>query len=80
MRIIYPYPMRISNGYTYMLSIIQFLNALAERVQVDLLSLDSREDIKNYLEQDLGVQLHANLNVVQMTNKRFKVRVIRYFL
>jgi len=79
MRIIYPYPMRISNGYTYMLSIIQFLNALAERVQVDLLSLDSREDIKNYLEQDLGVQLHANLNVVQVTNKRFKVKSNKVF-
>jgi glycosyltransferase involved in cell wall biosynthesis len=78
-RIIYPYPMRISNGYTYMLSIIQFLNALAERVQVDLLSLDSREDIKNYLEQDLGVQLHANLNVVQVTNKRFKVKSNKVF-
>jgi len=63
-----------------MLSIIQFLNALAERVQVDLLSLDSREDIKNYLEQDLGVQLHANLNVVQMTIKDLRLRVIRYFL
>ena len=62
-----------------MLSIIQFLNALADRVQVDLLSLDSREDIKNYLEKNLGVQLHANLNVVQVTNKMFKVKSNKIF-
>ena len=42
--------MHISNGYTYMLSIIQFLNTLAEIVPVELLCLDSSEDIKKYFE------------------------------
>jgi glycosyltransferase involved in cell wall biosynthesis len=79
MKIIYPYPMHISNGYTYMLSIIQFLNALAENVTVELLCLDSKENIKNYLNSDLNIELHSNLKVVQISNKKFGVKSNKLF-
>jgi glycosyltransferase involved in cell wall biosynthesis len=79
MKIIYPYPMHISNGYTYMLSIIQFLNTLAEIVPVELLCLDSRDDIKEYLNNNLGVRLNDNLKVVTISNKRFGVKSNKLF-
>ncbi len=66
--------MHISNGYTYMLSIIQFLNTLAENVSVELLSLDSQDDIKKYLNTNLDIELHPNLKVVKISNKRFDKR------
>ena len=44
MKIIYPYPMQISKGYTYMLSIIQFLNTLAKFMST-LIFLQYLEDI-----------------------------------
>jgi len=71
--------MHISNGYTYMLSIIQFLNALAENVTVELLCLDSKENIKNYLNSDLNIELHSNLKVVQISNKKFGVKSNKLF-
>ena len=71
--------MHISNGYTYMLSIIQFLNALAEDVPVELLCLDSGSDIKEYLNNNLGIKLHENLNVVKISNKRFGVKSNKLF-
>lgn len=71
--------MHISNGYTYMLSIIQFLNTLAELVPVELLCLDSRGDIKDYLNNNLGVGLNDNLKVVTISNKRFGVKSNKLF-
>ena len=79
MRIIYPYPMHISKGYTYMLSIIQFLNTLAEHTPVELLCLDSREAIERYLNNSLAIELHPNLKVVQISNKRFGVKSNKLF-
>jgi len=79
MKIIYPYPMHISNGYTYMLSIIQFLNTLAEIVTVELLCLDSREDIKDYLKNNLNVDLHSNLKVITISNKKFGIKSNKLF-
>ena len=71
--------MHISNGHTYMLSIIQFLNTLAELVPVELLSLDSREDIRHYLNQNLGIELNKNLKVVQTSNKKFGIKSNKFF-
>jgi glycosyltransferase involved in cell wall biosynthesis len=62
-----------------MLSIIQFLNTLAELVPIELLSLDSREDIRNYLNQNLGIELNKNLKVVQTSNKRFGIKSNKFF-
>ena len=71
--------MHISNGYTYMLSIIQFLNTLAESVAVELLCLDSRDEIKNYLNNNLGIELHSNLKVVKISNKKFGIKSNKLF-
>ena len=62
-----------------MLSIIQFLNALAENVTVELLCLDSKENIKNYLNSNLDIELHSNLKVVQISNKKFGVKSNKLF-
>ncbi len=79
MKIIYPYPMHISNGYTYMLSIIQFLNTLADNIKVELLCLDSRADIENYLNNNLDIELKSNLKVVQISNKKFGIKSNKLF-
>ena len=71
--------MHIINGYTYMLSIIQFLNTLAENVSVELLSLDSQDDIKKYLNTNLDIELHPNLKVVKISNKRFGIKSNKIF-
>ena len=60
--------MQISKGHTYMLSIIQFLNALAELNPIDLLCLDNEESISKYLNNNLGVELNSNLNIDDMNH------------
>jgi glycosyltransferase involved in cell wall biosynthesis len=62
-----------------MLSIIQFLNTLAEIVPVELLCLDSRGDIKDYLNNNLGIRLSDNLKVVTISNKKFGVKSNKLF-
>ena len=79
MKIIYPYPMQITMGYTYMLSIIQFLNALAKIIPVDLLCLDSEGSIKDYLNNNLGIELNKNLNVIKISNKSFGIKSNKLF-
>jgi glycosyltransferase involved in cell wall biosynthesis len=79
MKIIYTYPMQISKGHTYMLSIIQFLNALAELNPIDLLCLDNEESISKYLNNNLGVELNSNLNIVQISNKKFGIKSNKFF-
>jgi len=79
MKIIYPYPMHIIKGYTYMLSIIQFLNTLSEKVSVELLCLDSKEAIQSYLNNSLDIELNPNLKVVQISNKRFGIKSNKFF-
>ena len=79
MKVIYPYPMHISKGYTYMLSIVQFLNTLANRVPVELLCLDSRVSIEKYLNDSLDIELHPNLKVVQISNKKFGIKSNKLF-
>jgi len=71
--------MNISNGYTYMLSIIQFLNTLADNVTVELLCLDSRVDIEKYLNNNLDIALNSNLKVVQISNKKFGIKSNKLF-
>jgi glycosyltransferase involved in cell wall biosynthesis len=71
--------MHISNGHTYMLSIIQFLNALSELITIDLLCLDNKESISHYLESNLGLKLNHNLNIVQIKNKKFAIKSNKFF-
>lgn len=79
MRIIYPYPMKISNGYTYMLSIAQFLNSLAKIVKIDLLCLDTKEEFTSYLKNKLDITLAPNLNIIQTSNKKLGIKSNRLF-
>jgi glycosyltransferase involved in cell wall biosynthesis len=62
-----------------MLSIIQFLNTLVEIVPVELLCLDSRGDIKDYLNNNLGIRLSDKLKVVTISNKKFGVKSNKLF-
>ena len=71
--------MHISKGHTYMLSIMQFLNSLAELTSIDLLCLDNKESISRYLKNNLGVELNSNLNIVQISNKKFGIKSNKFF-
>lgn len=79
MRIVYPYPMHISNGYTYMLSIAQFVNALSKFCKVDLLSLDSEHQLRNFYASVLGKELSDNLTIIQTLNRKFGIKSNRIF-
>ena len=71
--------MHISKGYTYMLSIIQFLNTLANFISVDLLCLDDKATLSKFLQENLGIKLSKNLNVIQISNKRFGIKSNKFF-
>lgn len=62
-----------------MLSIIQFLNTLSNLISVDLLCLDDRETLSNYLEENLGIELSINLNIIQISNKSFGIKSNKFF-
>jgi glycosyltransferase involved in cell wall biosynthesis len=79
MKIVYPYPMHLSKGYTYMLSIIQFLNTLSNLAPVDLLCLDDRTTLSNYLIDNLGIELNKNLNIIQISNEQFGIKSNKFF-
>jgi hypothetical protein len=78
-RIVYPYPMHISNGYTYMLSITQFVNALSKICQVDLLCLASERQLRNFYSDVLGEELSDKLTVIQTPNSKFGIKSNRFF-
>jgi len=69
MKILYPYPMKLSNGYSYMLSILQFLNALADFIDIQIYSLDSSKEIEDYFKNTLGLEKNQNLKIQTIKNK-----------
>ena len=71
--------MALSNGYTYMLSIAQFLNSLAKNIDVDLLCLDTEEQLTRYLKDTLGLTLNPRLKVIKISNKKFGIKSNRIF-
>jgi len=79
MKIYYPYPMRLSNGYSYMLSILQFLNSLADYYQVEILSLDSEHEIDEYFDRVLNLKRNKNLNVKTISNKFLFIKSNKIF-
>jgi len=79
MKIIYPYPMRMSNGYTYMLSILQFLNALADFYVVEILCLDSEEEIEKYFINVLGLKKNNNLKIITISNRCCHIKSNKFF-
>jgi len=66
--------MHISNGYNYMLSISQFVNALAKYCPVDLLCLDSQEELEHFFCDSLGETIDSNLNIITVSNTKFGVK------
>jgi len=79
MVIVYPFPMHLSQGYSYMLSIAQFVNALAESCPVDLLCLDNREAIERFLRDTLNERFNPALRIIQVSNRRFGLKSNRVF-
>lgn len=71
--------MNLSNGYTYMLSISQFLNSLAQYCDVYLLSLDTEAEFNSYLEKNIGIKKSDNLKVIKISNKKFGIKSNRLF-
>jgi len=78
-RIVYPFPMKLSNGYTYMLSIMQFLNALSNEVNVDLICLDQEKEIREYLTKKLSLKVGRHLNVVSVKNSFIGIKSNKLF-
>ena len=74
LRIVYPFPMHLSQGYSYMLSIAQFVNGLAKSCQVDLLCLDSSKELTEFYGTTLSETLEDNLNIVQINNRCCGIR------
>jgi len=79
MRFIYPFPMHISKGYSYMLSIIQFLNELSKIAPVDLLCLDDRPQIESFLQSNFNLEISKNLKVINIKNKKFGIKSNKVF-
>ena len=69
MKILYPFPMKLSNGYTYMLSILQFLNVLSLRLDVTLCSLDTDKEIDEYFTKVLGEKKNKEFKIKTLSNK-----------
>ena len=78
-KVIYPYPMKLSNGYSYMLSILQFLNSLSNYYEVILLSLDKESEIKRYFKNILNIEFNKNLKIVTISNKFFFLKSNKLF-
>lgn len=72
--IAYPFPMHLSRGFTYHLSILQYLAALACRTPVHLISLDTELEIKGILRGQLGIEKPEHLNVHTIVNRRLGIR------
>jgi len=79
LKIIYPYPMKLSYGYSYMLSILQFLNALSELFEVEILSLDSTEELERYFKDILGIKKNKFLSVRTISNKFLGIKSNKLF-
>jgi glycosyltransferase involved in cell wall biosynthesis len=74
MKILYPFPMKLSNGYTYMLSILQFLNVLSLKFDVTLCSLDTNEEIDEYFTKVLGEKKNKEFKIRTLSNKFLGVK------
>jgi len=79
LRVVYPFPMNLSLGFSYMLSIGQFVNALARYCDVDLLSLDDPAQVDVFFNNVLGQSPNERLRLVQLSNRRFGIRSNRLF-
>lgn len=69
--IAYPFPMHLSQGFTYHLSILQFTIALSRKLPVFLICLDTRLQIETIVESQFGEKLPDNFKVLTAVNRRF---------
>ena len=72
--LVYPFPMHLSQGHTYHLSILQYVCALSEFVDVHLLSLDTENQIIEIIENQFGLRKPDSLKVLTTKNKYFGLR------
>ena len=72
--IAYPFPMHLSQGFTYHLSILQFALALSRRIPVFLICLDTRSEIEELVESQFDEKLPAALNVRTVANRKFGIK------
>ena len=66
--------MHLSQGYTYHLSIMQFIFSLAQVTPVYLLSLDTEAQISEFYRREFGSNTPSSLNILTIRNKRFGFR------
>ena len=67
----YPFPMHLTQRYTYHLSILQFTCALSQFVPVYLLTLDEEKAIDRLFREEFGLEVPDTLHVVPIKNRRF---------
>jgi len=72
--LVYPFPMHLSQGYTYHLSILQYVCALSEFLEVHLLSLDTESQIIEIIENQFGWKKPDSLIIRTTKNKYFGLR------
>lgn len=72
--LLYPFPMHLSQGHTYHLSILQFLVAASKITDVYLLSLDSKKQIEAILEEQFDYKLPKRLNIITIRNRHFGLK------
>jgi len=71
--------MHITNGYSYMLSILQFLNSLAKHIKIDLLCLDDQLQVEEYFKVVLGLKISDNLAVIKIPNTKYGIKSNKIF-
>jgi len=72
--IVYPFPMHLSQGFTYHLSILQFIEKLSELIPVTLISLDSRAQLEKIYSETLNLPFPKGLQLISVNNKKFGLR------
>lgn len=72
--IVYPFPMHLSHGYTYHLSILQFVHALSKLTTVHLLSLDTEDQLKQLFTLEFGYELNENLKIYTIKNAHLGIK------
>ena len=66
--------MHLSQGFTYHLSILQFLHALAAHVDIKLCCLDAPLELKTFFVNEFGEPLNPRVEVVQIAQRRYGLK------
>jgi len=72
--IVYPFPMHLSQGFTYHLSILQFIDKLSELIPVTLISLDSHSQLEKIYFETLNLPFPKGLQLISVNNRKFGLR------